>query len=77
MCNVPYASAIGSLIYVLLCTWPNICFAFGSVSCYQSNLGPAYWQAVRRIFRHQRDISNLVICYQNGGLRLRGYSDAD
>jgi len=32
MSNVPYASAIGSVTYAMLCTWPNICFLVGLVS---------------------------------------------
>ena len=50
MARVPYASAIGSLMYAMLCARLNICFAVGMVSCYQSNLGPVHWQAVKRIF---------------------------
>ena len=29
MRGIPYASAIESLMYVMLCTRPNICFAMG------------------------------------------------
>ena len=36
MSNVAYASAVGSLIYVMLCTRPDICFAVGLVSRYQA-----------------------------------------
>ena len=32
MNNVPYASVVGSLMDVMLCTWPDICFAVGLVS---------------------------------------------
>ena len=34
---VPYASAVGSLMYAMLCTRPNICFAVGMVIRYESN----------------------------------------
>uniref|UniRef100_A0A2N9HLT2 Reverse transcriptase Ty1/copia-type domain-containing protein n=1 Tax=Fagus sylvatica TaxID=28930 RepID=A0A2N9HLT2_FAGSY len=51
MSKVPYASAIGSLMYAMLCTRPDICFAVGMVSRYQSNPGPAHWRAVKRILR--------------------------
>ena len=37
MSNVPYTSAVRNLVYAMLRTWPNICFAVGLVSCYQSN----------------------------------------
>ena len=77
MARVPYAGAVGSLIYAMLCTRPNIYFAIGMVSRYQSNLGPVHWQVVKRIFRYLRGTSDLVLCYQGGDLRLRGYSDAD
>ena len=35
MKRVPYASAVGSLMYAMLCTYPNICYAIGMVSRYQ------------------------------------------
>ena len=39
MRGIPYASAVGSLIYAMLCTRPDICFAIGMVSRYQSDPG--------------------------------------
>ena len=77
MSNVPYASTVGSLMYVMLCTRPDICFAVGLVSRYQSNPGTAHWQAVKKIMRYLRGTTDLVLCYQVGDLILRGYFDAD
>ena len=37
MLSVPYASAIGNLMYAMMCTHPNICYVVGLVSRYQSN----------------------------------------
>ena len=37
MRHIPYASAVGSLMYAMLCTRPDICFAVGVVSRFQSN----------------------------------------
>ena len=39
MAGMPYASAVGSLIYAMLCTRRNIYFAVGMVSRYQFNPG--------------------------------------
>ncbi|KAA0048693.1 gag/pol protein [Cucumis melo var. makuwa] len=39
MSNIPYASAVGSLMYAMLCTRPDICYSVGIVSRYRSNLG--------------------------------------
>lgn len=46
---VPYASAVGSLMYAMLCTRPDIYFTVGMVSRYQSNLGQEHWTAVKHI----------------------------
>ena len=39
MKKILYASVVGSLMYAMLCTRPNICYAVGIVSRYQSNPG--------------------------------------
>ena len=39
MRQVPYASAVGSLMYAMLCTRPDIYYSVGMVSRYQSNPG--------------------------------------
>ena len=39
MRKIPFASAVGSLMYAMLCTRPDICYAVGIVSRYQSNPG--------------------------------------
>ena len=39
MRNIPYASTVGSLMYAMLCTRPDICYSVGMVSRYQSNHG--------------------------------------
>ncbi|KAL0293770.1 UNVERIFIED_CONTAM: Retrovirus-related Pol polyprotein from transposon TNT 1-94 [Sesamum calycinum] len=77
MAKIPYASTVGSLIYAMMCTRPDLCFAVGMVSRYQSNPGPDHWVAVKRILRYLKGTSNLALCYHGGSLRLVGYSDAD
>ena len=39
MRGIPYASAVGSLMYAILCTRPDIYFVVGMVSRYQSKPG--------------------------------------
>ena len=59
----------------MLCVWPDI--AVSLVSRYQSNLGLADWQAFKRIKSYLYGIVNLVFCYQEGDLKLRGYVNAN
>lgn len=35
--SIPYESAVGSIIYLMVCTRPNITYAIGKVSRYMSN----------------------------------------
>ncbi|KAL2490483.1 putative mitochondrial protein [Abeliophyllum distichum] len=44
----------GSLMNALLCTRPDICYAVGIVSRYQSNPGPEHWTAVKHILKYLR-----------------------
>ena len=75
--RVPYANAVGSLMYAMLCTRPDICFAVGMVSRYQSNPGEAHWKAVKRILRYLKGTADYSLCYRGNDLALRGYTDAD
>ena len=64
MKRVPYASAVGSLMYAMLCTRPDICLDVGMVSGYQSNPVLAHWKAVKRILRYLKGIADYSLCYQ-------------
>jgi hypothetical protein len=39
---IPYASAIGSIMYAMICTHPDISYALSDTSRYQSNYGEAH-----------------------------------
>ena len=39
MAKVPYSSAVGSLMYAMICTRPDIAYAVGVVSRYRANPG--------------------------------------
>lgn len=77
MANPPYASAVGSLIYVTMCTQPDICFAVGMVRRYQSNLEIAYWDAIKNMLQYLRRTTNLALCYQGESPKLVRYGDTN
>ena len=47
MTSVPYAFTVGSLMYVMVCTRPNITHAIGVVSKYMTNPRKERWEAVK------------------------------
>ena len=77
MKKVPYASAVGSLMYAMVCTRPDIAHAVGVVSRYLSNPGKEHWNAVKWILRYLKGTSRLCLCFDNGKTMLDGYTDAD
>ncbi|XP_073051273.1 secreted RxLR effector protein 161-like [Primulina eburnea] len=77
MSKVPYFSAIGSLMYAMMCTCPDICYAMGLVSRYQSNPRRRHWSAVKKILRYLKGTTDYFLCYQGKDLTLKGYTDAD
>ena len=50
--KVSYALVVGSLMYAMVCTRPDIAFVVGLVNRYTSNLGKKYWVAVKWILRY-------------------------
>ena len=50
--SVPYASDIGSLMYVMVCTRPNIAHAVEVLSRYMSKLGNEHWTTIKRLFKY-------------------------
>ena len=47
MMKIPYASAVGSLMYAMVCTRPDIAHAVGVVSRFLSNPGKEHWNDVK------------------------------
>ena len=77
MRRVPYASAVGSLMYAMVCTRPDIAYAVGVVSRFLSNLGRQHWEAVKWIMRYLRGTSKLKLTFGSGKPVLIGYIDSD
>ena len=46
---IPYASAIGSIKYAMLCTRPIVYLAMSLAKGYNSDLGVDHWTAVKNI----------------------------
>ncbi|TYK14490.1 gag/pol protein [Cucumis melo var. makuwa] len=77
MSNIPYASAIGSLMYAMLCTRPDICYSVGIVSKYQSNPGRDHWTAVKNILKYLRRTKDYMFVYGSKDLILTRNTDSD
>ena len=63
MSHVPYASAVGSLMYAMVFTRPDIAQEMGVLSRFMSNLEKEHWTTVKRVFRYLRGTSDYGLCY--------------
>ncbi|GKF31985.1 hypothetical protein Tco_0101783, partial [Tanacetum coccineum] len=78
MQNVPYASAVGSIMYAVRCTRPDVAFTQNITSRFQQNPGKSHWTAVKNILKYLRYIKDMFLVY--GGnpeaeLRVDCYCD--
>ena len=64
MSHVPYASAVGSLMYAMVCTRPDIAHAVGFLSRYMSKPRKEHWTSVKRVFRYLRGTASYGLCYE-------------
>jgi hypothetical protein len=77
MKKVPYASAVGSLMYAMVCMRPDIAHVVGVVSWFLSNPGKEHCAAVKWILRYLRGTSRVCLCFGNGKQVLDGFTDVD
>jgi len=52
MSRVPYTSAVGSLMYAMVCTRPDIAHDVGTINQFLSNPGNEHWNAMKWILRY-------------------------
>uniref|UniRef100_A0AAV1VAR2 Reverse transcriptase Ty1/copia-type domain-containing protein n=1 Tax=Peronospora matthiolae TaxID=2874970 RepID=A0AAV1VAR2_9STRA len=78
MCNVPYRSAVGGIMYLMVATRPDLAAAVGSLSQFSSDPCPTHWQALKRVLRYLQATPNHGLEFtREEGSRICGYTDAD
>ncbi|GJT67256.1 retrovirus-related pol polyprotein from transposon TNT 1-94 [Tanacetum coccineum] len=77
MAKVPYASAVGSVMYTMVCTRPDIAHAVGVVSRFMSNPGREHWEAVKWLLLYLKGTSKTTLCFSRKEVVLEGFSDSD
>ena len=76
MSRIPYASAIGSIMYSMLCTRSDVSFSLSIASRFQSNYGEEYWTAVKNILKYLRRPKDMFLIYGDRSRGLLGLSQS-
>jgi len=78
MYNIPYASAVGSLMYAQVCTRLDIAFAMGMLERYQSNLDIDHWRAAKNVMSYLQGTKGHMLIYRRTDiLKVIGYSNSN
>lgn len=78
MKNVPYASVVGSLMYAMVGSRPDLGFAVGLVCRFMSHPSREHWEAAKWILRYVRGTYDLCLTFRRSSeLIVEGFSDSD
>lgn len=74
---MPYVSAVGKLMYVMLCAKLDITFIVGVTNRHQVNLEEKHWLTMKSIFKYLRRTNGLVLSNRCSELNIQGYLNFD
>ena len=74
-----YREIVGSLIYLMICTRPDICWIVTRLSQFLSRPLQSHWVAAKHVLRYLKGTIDQNLCYRKSDdtLSVIGYSDAD
>jgi len=78
MRTVPCQSVVGSLMYAMIGTRPDLAHFVGLVCRFMSKPLKEHWQAVKWVLRYIQGLLKRKLCYSNkGDFIIQGYCDSD
>ncbi|KAM2408549.1 hypothetical protein ACFX1X_027568 [Malus domestica] len=72
-----YSQVIGSLMYIMNCTRPDIAYSVSRLSRYTCNPGHDHWEALIRVLRYLKHTINYGLHYTRYPPVLEGFTDAN
>ncbi|KAL1189497.1 Retrovirus-related Pol polyprotein from transposon TNT 1-94 [Cardamine amara subsp. amara] len=78
MKTVPYSNAVGSIMYSMIGTRPDLAYPVGIISRFMSKPIKEHWLGVKWVLRYIKGTLKMKLCYGKGSeFILRGYCDSD
>ena len=73
----PYRQVVGKLMYLAVCTRPDICQAVSELSRFNANPGMKHWESAVRVLRYLSGTAGVGLLYKKGSSKdIWGYVDA-
>lgn len=75
--DLPYQALIGSLMYLAVCSRPDIAHAVSLLSQFNNCYTKEHWVSAKRVLRYLKGTLDYRLVYRKTGMPLSGYVDAD
>ena len=77
--KVSYSSAVGSVMYSMVCTRLDLDHAISVLSILMSNPGKDHWSAMKWLLRYIASTTDMGLLYVKSGdkIEVEGYADSD
>jgi transposase InsO family protein len=80
-CNLPYKQLIGSLMYLMLGTRPDLCYAISYFSQFQNNYNVEHWKHLKNTLRYLKETENLSLKFVKSNyqkqMNMSAFVDSD
>jgi hypothetical protein len=74
----PYQQMVGSLMYAMLCTQPDLAYPISVLSQHMANPNMEHWMAIKRIFQYLQGTLQMKLQFDaTASKEVFGYCDAD
>lgn len=68
MRNYPYRSLVGSIMYAMICTRPDISTAVGKLTQYLNDPSLDHWKAAKRVIRYLKGTADFGVRFSGGNM---------
>jgi hypothetical protein len=77
--SIPFRETLGALLYLAVCSRPDIAFAVNQLSRHASNPRLVHWVAAKRVLRYLKGTASLGLIYKKDKaiFSLLGFGDSD
>ena len=75
---IPYRQAVGSLMYLMVSTRPDLAAALGVLARFMQDPGRVHWEAAKRVLRYVQQTKKLGLKFRRQeSLEIVGFCDSD
>lgn len=79
--TVSYQSVVGSLMWLMLCTRPDLAYVVGVIGRFSANPKKCHWDIAKRVLRYVKSTKDLHLVFDGSDVSMdmafHGYSDAN